>query len=568
MYSRIRHVKCDERKPQCYQCCSTGRVCDGAIGLRHRDLQQSATPSLIFPKAIAYTSLSPPIAPSATLASMMEDDERLAMTFFRQHTACHLQGSFHEQFWQETVLQISHHEPAALHAVIAVGALHRALSVQKSAWFPRIEDNSAQHLAIHQYTKAVSGLNKRIASIQKQTEFHHQDVLAVLICCLIFVAFEMMQGTQEIALEHLRHGISLLQGITSAPEGDSQFSRNKTTSAVSGVLKAVLSIFVALECDSALLNVQTSLGLQGETIQQSLGWSCGPECSLIPLSFDDAGAAKSCLDVLWHGILNLRNELIDAAKQSTTMANLASASQAQYWCYIQVLSRSVDLGASGLKFLKRKDELENALLCFETALKKLTSHQVSAAFNPAAAIVHIQFILVWFHLATCRSTRELDCDRFNGMFQTAIELAEKFVACAKLSKTKSEFRARPFTLDPSLVPNISLVSIKCRDPHLRFRASIALRDMKSQEGMWDSVSLSTITEQIAKIETRRAVNACLRAGVSKSRVDSCNDIPEQARMLDVNIVGDVEARTMKLLCGRYAHEHNDEIVVEEIDLEM
>lgn len=84
--------------------------------------------------------------------------------------------------------------------------------------------------------------------------------------------------------------------------------------------------------------------------------------------------------------------------------------------------------------------------------------------------------------------------------------------------------------------------------------------------MWDSVSLAEITEHIAEVEQQRALCAWNEMGAARQSIITCEDVPEQARMFDVNIVSNDEAKTVELGFGRHAHESDGRIVVEEINL--
>ncbi|KAF2677407.1 hypothetical protein K458DRAFT_319508, partial [Lentithecium fluviatile CBS 122367] len=115
---RIRRVKCDEAKPICQRCESTGRKCDGYT-----------TPSAnMHPYSIAYT---PPqlMLPSVPGLDLNSTEEQEAFHFYKYHTASELSGFFDSSFWQFEVLQASHTLPAIRHAIIAMAALHRKFIV-------------------------------------------------------------------------------------------------------------------------------------------------------------------------------------------------------------------------------------------------------------------------------------------------------------------------------------------------------------------------------------------------------------------------------------------------------
>lgn len=159
---RIRRIKCDEARPDCQKCASTGRRCDGY-------------------RTSSSSSNKPPLAPKRPHAldlQLMESDlERRSFDFFRKRTVGMLSGIFDPSFWTRLVLQATHHEPAIRHAVVALGALHESFEVR-----PREEPSI---LAMQQYGKAIGCLIKPIQGKQTQAA----DV--ALMTCVLFFCFDV-----------------------------------------------------------------------------------------------------------------------------------------------------------------------------------------------------------------------------------------------------------------------------------------------------------------------------------------------------------------------------------------
>jgi hypothetical protein len=90
-------------------------------------------------------------------------------------------------------MQLSHQEPAILHAVVAVGAMHQA------RWDnPGDSSGSLQHVALTNYSRAVMELRDYIS---RQCEPGAVDI--VLLGCILFVGFEMLQHEVSLAMQHL-----------------------------------------------------------------------------------------------------------------------------------------------------------------------------------------------------------------------------------------------------------------------------------------------------------------------------------------------------------------------------
>ena len=100
--TRIRRVKCDEAKPHCHRCTSTGRKCDGYSTQEARHAEHAPnTPSLI---------------PSVSVDPCATTLEKRTFEFFRTHTAPCISGYFPDPVWDRYVLQTSQHEPTIRYA--------------------------------------------------------------------------------------------------------------------------------------------------------------------------------------------------------------------------------------------------------------------------------------------------------------------------------------------------------------------------------------------------------------------------------------------------------------------
>ena len=159
---RIRRVKCDEEKPNCRRCTSTGRRCDGYLTPASSSNNSSPLQKIIH---------SPDPQP---LESKLEGR---CFDFFCKRTVVVFSGIFDPTFWTRLVLQATHHEPAIRHAAIALGALHESSEVGS-----RVKPSI---FAMEQYGKAIRYLVKPIREKQKQAA----DV--ALMTCVLFVCFEV-----------------------------------------------------------------------------------------------------------------------------------------------------------------------------------------------------------------------------------------------------------------------------------------------------------------------------------------------------------------------------------------
>jgi hypothetical protein len=82
--------------------------------------------------------------------------------YFRHNTAKDLSGYFDTGIWNRLILQICHTELFARHAVIAIGARTKSVSVSAASICENIKtgEGSARHhyeFALQQYAKAIPG---------------------------------------------------------------------------------------------------------------------------------------------------------------------------------------------------------------------------------------------------------------------------------------------------------------------------------------------------------------------------------------------------------------------------
>ncbi|KAJ4320137.1 hypothetical protein N0V84_006024 [Fusarium piperis] len=128
---KVRKVKCDEGRPACRRCLSTGRVCDGygiwgggnahcvrgQGGLFDCKTKDGRVP--IYPT----TSISRPLQPSLALA--LSPQQKIYFDWFKCRTASKLPGTFTSSFWNTLVFQAGSSEPAVLNAILALSSVHK-----------------------------------------------------------------------------------------------------------------------------------------------------------------------------------------------------------------------------------------------------------------------------------------------------------------------------------------------------------------------------------------------------------------------------------------------------------
>lgn len=175
---RIRRIKCDEVKPSCKRCTSTGRKCDGY------------GPSKLLSKI--ENGVSKEVVQRLSTHLPGSAAEKRGLQFFIRNTAEELSGYYDKGFWEYLLLQASSSEPALRHGVVAIGSLHEDFRNRKLLY-----SSTSTGFAIDQYSKAIGNLRKSLAAGK-------QASLTALMACILFICFDSIRGHFTAAIVHLQ----------------------------------------------------------------------------------------------------------------------------------------------------------------------------------------------------------------------------------------------------------------------------------------------------------------------------------------------------------------------------
>jgi len=158
--------------------------------------------------------------------------ERHSLNFFVNYSASQMAGFFDSSFWQRMVIQTSYHEPAILHAITAIGALHEC--IMQRAFADERRKAQAIEFALSQCNKAIGCLTSQQNGDQGLEVMDSKHLVpsssVALTTCVLFTCFEAMQGRCDSAVNHALQGRRLLHAtdrsdtssssITAAEEND------------------------------------------------------------------------------------------------------------------------------------------------------------------------------------------------------------------------------------------------------------------------------------------------------------------------------------------------------------
>ncbi|KAI0430528.1 hypothetical protein F5Y09DRAFT_226836 [Xylaria sp. FL1042] len=175
---KARKVKCDEEKPSCRRCTTTGRKCDGYAPLSTSSALSWHRPRHLFP-------------------NVHDASERRCLQFFIEVAAPALSGPLDPYFWTHLVIQFSQMEPAVRHSVVAVASLYEQVHRHRDMITPLPDDS----LVLSHYNAAI----RHLKAMKNES--------LVLLVCILFVCIEFLRGNHDASTEHSQHGISILKRV-------------------------------------------------------------------------------------------------------------------------------------------------------------------------------------------------------------------------------------------------------------------------------------------------------------------------------------------------------------------
>ena len=120
---------------------------------------------------------------------------------YYQRSTWHGPCSHHEKaFWTYLTLQLNHGQPAIKHILIALGSSHESLEISYSA--SSDDDVPPLHtFSLKRYNHAVRLLRNDSSKL---------PIEAILVSCILFMCFEVLQGNSKSATNLIRTGLKVL----------------------------------------------------------------------------------------------------------------------------------------------------------------------------------------------------------------------------------------------------------------------------------------------------------------------------------------------------------------------
>lgn len=499
---RIRHKKCDETKPICQRCRDYGYKCDGYEQPQEpRCPKKKPQPKPTTQVVVTSKQGMELLHPLNNLGDVHGSPPEKSLFLHVNHcTIKDLIGysTSLSGFWRDYVLPIGHRITPVRHALISLGASHKSFLLRRSPGMPPTGTQSYDNLAIQQYNKAISDLTPIMGDPSPL------DVQAILICCLIFVCIDNLNGRHSVAMRHLRAGSDLLSSMlqdptpASSPESASTPGQLTTTRCDASTLGGISDMFERLSLDTSILMEDPPIHRQSFRAP-AIGDTHGPF-----LSSSAARDELRSIDVEFHELWYPGD------------GNMCPTGQLDGTCgqFCEKPSEEIELG-----FKKICDRFDRWASRFDQYLESINHTPASdGEFNEAMVLtLHRQIWLALLKQGPCCDETALDRKDFEDILHQA-ELVIPIVTGGGGSRPM-------FTFEADTIPPVSFVVSFCEDDDLRRRGIAMLRSINRTEGAWDSQRMADMCE--AELATGMCTGESSPAGIMY--VD-CQGLCERERL--------------------------------------
>ncbi|KUJ14325.1 uncharacterized protein LY89DRAFT_589613 [Mollisia scopiformis] len=446
-----RKVKCDEFRPACRRCSSTGRTCGGY------DLELDREQDREHYNALQHSiSLYRPKQLTAR-----DEQEGRSFNFFAHVVSPVLSGPMDTYFWTHLVMQFSHFTPAVRHASIAVSSLY-----EDFLGGSRIFRQKNNLLALKHYN----------AAIQEIGANPDQDEQLVLMVCVLFVCIELLQGNPEAASRHCKHGIAILQ----------KFNVDSGRTPSDWVVRYLLPIFRRLSLNLFIPSGPPSPARfsKGDfpPPPSIMLLENGPDSGSVPDRFDTIVEASNSLDELMATCMSISHAKDDASTQDQ---------------------------------MHKKGQLRESLQLWNTRISEFESSATSLSVADQLALCNMrmryekQKIDLGVRAGPKSFAEELQYDQYTSTFKSIVALARQ---AASLSTSAYNGQRQSFSFDMGFLPVLQFVVMKCRDFDTRIEALSWMPHLTAaKESLLDLGTLYRISRRVIELEHNVSLDDDLRA---------------------------------------------------------
>lgn len=489
---RYRKVKCGEEKPTCLRCVKMEFECEYAPPKQRRKVFTGTTRKRhLLPDSVpVQVQIATSQAPVAFASSPFKNaDEYRYFDLFCSRTGFEIFPAFDSGATRLLLLQSCHSEPSIRHAVMAIGALHKASESARDLQKFSVDGtdrlrspNDHHHTALLQYTKAVQLLSGSASKSQI-------DLRTALLSILLILCFEAWNGNLELAVQQVQTGVKLI---------------------------------LAARANSSL---SASDAVEGDLVRMF--------CHLaVQVCFFAKDRAAECRAIIRREDGESSREMPDTFSSVKEAASYYSAILRKG---ISFAGANAGLGSKPASSIPKEiiDEHKARVDEFERWLKAFEPFAGSIGTGPASRgtrLMQISMLTVYVTVATTLSEDQMIYDDYNFAFSERIRLSEEMLIDMSAD---SETRSTSYCFDTRMVMQLCVMGQRCRDPLLRRKAMGLLLAYPRREGILDSVFAAKLIQWAIAVEERYIHG---------------NHVPGWARVTGIKWTSNLENRTAVLSC--------------------
>ncbi len=378
--------------------------------------------------------------------------ERRFMSYFHDQSVPDLSGCFNSSFWNRLVLQVGRREPAIHHALVALSAAHENFKLKQVPEEAESKDSNYR-FSMQQYNKAIQHLSDHLSSGNGRW-----GAEVALICCVVFICYESLQGNLELALAHLESGLGILRNWRK--ETSSSSSRSSEI-----VGKDILiNLFLRLEIQaSGFLKTRKP---QLEMLTAGVDSGVKPPISATFRNIEEAKDSQEKLTVWLFRFLAL-----NAKYKSVLPAERPPAVTLEHM------------------------ELETQFQLFSVGIDGLLEKPLNALDFRAATVLKIRYHVTLIMLATSSPALPVPQTQprdLSSHYRALISMSELIL---KKPKSKALSFSPAFSFDANVVAPLYFTAMNCPDQSMCQEALYLLKISPRREGLFDAATMAQIAEK-------------------------------------------------------------------------
>ncbi|CAH0025764.1 unnamed protein product [Clonostachys rhizophaga] len=510
---KIRRVRCDQQKPECNRCVSTGRKCDGYSDSSitpspeppssNKPSQVLTVAPSIRPRQLAPAAAHPAI-PSATdgrlsrpvaVPILRRDPRELEVyQYFINVAAPSIAGTFDTDFWLREIPQFCLADPAIWHAVTALGSLCRDYD------FKSPDPASSNTFALNQHNAAISHLTRSRSMSSKA------DRWRTLVASTIFTCISVVQGSYKQAQMHFQAGHKLFlqlqaeeQAFT-AGRASKKMIRRDLPSVTPVTFQSVRSILIAFQIHEQKLDMAEVVGAPNHISAEDDSFGLWRTYTAPPTKLDPAFTPERSLAPMNLILATRASESLMWALVYFMGMHLAELTALHASGQLQLPS----LAARQKLHLRCYKEIESTLHMFEKALgsgegDSAWSPTVKAQIGKAVQYLHIykDTIRLIFHKDPHEPNPFKRLRLLPGLCESIVNRAEHVLLMEAAGIGRGD--GSVLIPSPALTNPLAFV-VQCGFGYATRRRALNLLYQPRLDGIWDTVMSASLMQAALDLE--------------------------------------------------------------------